>query len=390
MYTSNSNTKQEFCQECVSGVHSVQITPAYGDSVLVDIDYDRRTAGDSNNDEIIKKFQPKKKYSVLLSESYSRLALSRDPAYNSRSSRVFDCATLLEFRKALSDHADDSIPFKLTKANFCRDRLCPTCSWRRTMKIFGQVSQIMDKIDSDYDYIFLTLTVPNCSGVDLPGLISDLQKGFHRFVNYKRFKSAVVGFFRALEVTRNKDPTSKSYGTYHPHFHCILVVRKSYFKKKDYIHHDEFLKMWQKAMKDPTITQVFVERVRPGSAAEKEGAAASELLADSVKDLKAGVAEVAKYSVKSSDYIYEGNEKLTDEVVFTIAEALRGRRLCAFGGIFEDIRKQLQLDDAEDGDLIKVGDDEKLRPDVAYMVRRFRWNVGAYELLDDFVEFENE
>lgn len=379
MTVSNFNTDSVICQANLT--EQEQFLLKVGERV---------TAGDDNANEVLQRFEPKHKYSILLSESYSRLALSRSPVYNSRVNRVFDCGSYLEFKKPFSDFADDSVKFKLTYANFCRDRLCPMCSWRRSMKIFGQVSQIMDKLGSDYDYIFLTLTVPNCSGDELSQLINDLQKGFHRFINYKRFKSSILGFFRALEVTRNKDPSSKSFGTYHPHFHCILVVRKSYFKNADYIKRDEFLKMWQKAMKNPLITQVDVRRVRHGSKEEKEGFSDSDFLVNSVKDVTSAVKEVAKYSVKSADYIYAGNEKLTDEVVYTMAEALRGRRLCAFGGIFEDVRKQLKLDDAEDGDLIKVGDDEKLRPDVAYMVRRYKWRAGAYELFDDCIEDEND
>ena len=34
------------------------------------------------------------------------------------------------------------------------------------------------------------------------------------------------------------------------------------------------------------------------------------------------------------------------------------KRLIAFGGIFKEIRKELFLDDVEEGDLIKVSDDE--------------------------------
>lgn len=342
------------------------------------------SAADYNSAEVRQRFGEKRKFSVLLSESYKRIGKSGDSSYLRRSDRVSECGTYLEFRKSMSDMHDESVPFKLWNANFCRERLCPLCSWRRSMKIFGQVSRIMDFMGDDLAYIFLTLTVPNCEGDQLSALIDDLQNGFHKLVNYKRFRTAVFGFFRALEVTRNKDLKSYSYGTYHPHFHCILAVRKRYFKEKEYISHDEWLAMWRKAMKNPAITQVDVRRVRPKDMAAGEETA--KLLSDRLMDLKAGVAEVAKYTVKASDYIYEHDAKLTDEVVFTMSEALRGRRLCAFGGVFEDIRKQLQLDDAEDGDLIHVGDDETLRADVAYMVRKYQWSAGAYKLYDVHVE----
>lgn len=329
-----------------------------------------------NDKEVNERFAPKRKYSLLLSESFLRLGFDR------KSERVFDCGTFLEFRKSLQDLSDVSIPYRLSAANFCRERLCPMCSWRRSLKIFGQVSKIMDEIENKYSFIFLTLTVPNCSGNDLSATIDKLHKGFHKLFNYKRVKTACFGFFRALEITRNKNSKSKSFGTYHPHFHVIIAVHKRYFKGRDYIARDDWLNLWQKAMKDSSITQVDVRRVKPKDAILLDGSSAKF-----VKSLGSAVAEAAKYTVKSSDYIYENDSSLTDEVVSTLSAALFHRRLCAFGGIFEDVRKQLQLDDCEDGDLIHVDSDE-LRPDLGYMIRRYGWSAGVYKLTDYSVEFE--
>ena len=85
----------------------------------------------------------------------------------------------------------------------------------------------MDVIEDNYDFLFLTLTVPNCTGYDLPETIDNLQYGFRRLLQMKKFKNAVKGYFKALEVTINK----KRFCTamYHPHYHVILAVDKSYF-----------------------------------------------------------------------------------------------------------------------------------------------------------------
>ena len=64
---------------------------------------------------------------------------------------------------------------------------------------------------------------------------------------------------------------------------------------------------------------------------------------------------------------------------------MKNRRLCSFGGCFDVARKQLQLDDCEDGDLIHV-DGSELRSDVAYMVRRYKWSCGAYKLTEEIIE----
>ena len=320
--------------------------------------------------ELEKKFTPKRLLSDFLARSYLRLG------YDNKASRVASCGTFLEF-KANVDNSNNFVEdsWRLTQANFCRDRLCPMCSWRRSFKIFGQVSQIMDVIENDYSFIFLTLTVPNCQDYMLCSVIDDLQSGFRKLTQHKRFKNAVCGHVKVLEITRNIEKN-----TYHPHFHVILAVPLNYFTSNLYINHAEWLEMWRKAMKNPNITQVDVRRCKPSV---KEGEQA-------VKSIKSAVAEVAKYSVKSSDILGRLDKNgfliapypddIIDSSVLTLSGALYGRRLTAFGGIFKDIRKRLNLDDCEDGDLINI-DSNNIRQDLAVMIFRYKWSSGAYKLI---------
>ena len=324
--------------------------------------------------ELKKKWNVKKSAGEPLVMSFLRLGLDK------RAERCADCGTLLEFTPVMAagGESPQGLPpagsdtqrtkWHLRKANFCRDRLCPMCSWRRSYKIFGQVSQIMELIGHDYDFLFLTLTVPNVTASELHSKLDELNEGWHKFIKYKRIKSVLKGFFKALEITYNKLSD-----TYHPHFHVVLAVSKHYFKDKSYIQRDEWLTLWQRAMKDETITQVDVRRAKgkiKGSEISVEGAAASKALASAI-------AEIAKYSVKSSDYIFHDDDR-TDRVVGCLADVLTNRRLCAFGGCFADAHKQLQLDDAEDGDLIHL--DGELRSDLATQIYRYEWSCGAYKL----------
>ncbi len=337
----DDTTEKEFCQ----------------DNVLVkcNIDYTEYT-------EIEKKFTPKRKYSELLASSYERIG------FQNKASRVSDCGTFLEFAHEISSDGTISEKGKLHNANFCKDRLCPLCSWRRSYKIFAQASQIMELIGSDYKFLFLTLTVPNCAPESLSETISRLMLSWNRLIDYKLFKKSIKGFFRALEVTRNF-----SNGSYHPHFHCVLAVPKSYANSRDYITHDEWLEMWRNAYKDTSITQVDI-RVAKGKNKESDNA---------VKELSSVVAEIAKYAVKSSDYIFADDEALTDDIVRTLAEALRGRRLTAYGGCFKEAFKKLKLDDAEEGDLVHIND--KLNPSLAWLIVRYGWSAGAYKMTDSFI-----
>lgn len=301
--------------------------------------------------ELVTKFAPKRTDGEKLSQSYARLGETR------KAERCSDCGTWLQFSHSVDSNGAIDPHGRLVYANFCRDRLCPLCSWRRTLKIFSQVSKIMTVIEQDYEFLFLTLTVPNCTPEELPHTITKLMKGFDRLMKRKRIKTAVRGFFRALEVTRN----SKN-DTYHPHFHVILAVGKKYFKGTDYIPQAEWLQTWRDCYGDQSITQVDVRRARGK---------------DGTGDLGSAVSEIAKYSVKSGDYI-KSDEAQTDRIVAVLAGALRNRRLTQYGGIFKDVAKALKLDDPEDGDLIHVNDE--LHPAVAQLVFTYKWSVGCYKI----------
>jgi plasmid rolling circle replication initiator protein Rep len=243
---------------------------------------------------------------------------------------------------------------------------------------------------SDYDFVFVTLTVPNVDGSELSEEIDKMQAAWNRFIGYSRIKKAFLGYFKSLEVTRNNDIKSKNYGTYHPHYHIIFVVHKRYFRELDYIKRDELLELWKRAKRDDRITQVDIRRVTDK---QKQ----KEIIVDGVKqkvdftELGSAVAEIAKYAVKSSDFLGKMDKNgrivvplpdwLTDEIVSVYSIALAGRRLCAFGGVFEQVRKELNLDDPEDGDLIHE-DGEQLNADLAVMVARYGWSCGAYKLIE--------
>ena len=357
MSIDNNSTKKPICQEHTSAVEQ----------------------------ELQEKFAPRRLQSEMLAGSYERLH------FDNRAHRVNECGTYLGFGLPTDPAAGlhRGVPAagleltkpKLVTANFCRDRLCPMCNWRRSHKIFGQVSKIMSHISSDYAFIFVTLTVPNVQGCDLSKKIDEMQAAWDRLLHYKTIKQAVKGYFKAFEVTRNKKRSSPSYGTYHPHYHTVFAVAKDYFSGSDYIERDDLLKLWQKATRDPTITQVDMRRA--GTKKKREGMSDADALA-------ASVAEIAKYAVKSSDFLGKVDKAgrvyaplpdiEQDEIVLTLANALAGRRLCSFGGCFDEARKLLNLEDPEDGDLIH-DDDDILNPDLLGMIAYYGWSCGAYKLI---------
>lgn len=294
-------------------------------------------------------WKERKESTLDLAASYKRIG-------SNKYYRVLDCSTFLEFRLTTVND------LKLTKANFCKVRLCPMCSWRRSLKIFGQVSRVMDYVEENYNYkyIFLTLTVKNCYSEDLKSTLDLMTKAFNGMTRRKAFKQAVKGYFRSLEITYNKEND-----TYHPHFHMILAVNKSYFKNTDtYLTQKDWTNLWKSSLKVDYTPIVDVRRIRE----------------DDNKGFGKAVAETAKYTVKAEDFLIrneKGNiqENLTDEVVETLDNALHRKRLTSFGFIFKEIHKMLNLDDAEDGDLTNT-DNEELREDLTNIILRYQWNIG--------------
>ena len=305
-------------------------------------------AGKVNN------WQEKKCKSLILSNVY------KDLEFYSKFERVYNCGSFLEFKQ----FHDGSL--KLNKANFCKDRLCPLCSWRRSLKIFGQVSQIMDVLSKDTSkgYIFVTFTIKNVSGEQLAATIDQLMKGYHNLFRTKKIKRLIKGGFRALEITHNTNRHSKSFDTFHPHLHCIFSVDSNYcnskYRDRDYITQKEWVELWRNSLDIDYNPIVFVENIKK-----------------SADNLKKSVCEVAKYSVKDSDFLNEDND-LMRRAVYHLTTGINGRRLISFRGDFAKVKKELGLDDIVDGDLIHTDVQEDINEDLGYVILKYRWNIGFY------------
>lgn len=209
---------------------------------------------------------------------------------------------------------------KLHRSNNCDNRFCPICAWKKSRKNALKISVLMQYLreEEKKEFVFLTLTAPNVKADELDDEIKHYNKSFQRLMQRKEVKSVVKGYVRKLEVTYNKERDD-----YHPHFHVILAVNKSYFTDtKAYIARDRWLELWQKSTKNNLITQVDVRKVK-------------------ATDNKKEVSEIAKYSAKDSDY-------LEDEKVFdTFYKSLSGKRLIVYSGLFKDASKQYENKELE-------------------------------------------
>ena len=211
--------------------------------------------------------------------------------------------------------------------------------------------------DSENQFLFLTLTVRNCIGSELPQALDMMLKGYDYIFKRSKVKKSIVGSFRALEITHNTDINSESFDTYHPHFHCVLMVKKSYFHK-NYITQNEWSELWKHSINADYKPIVHIQKIE-----------------NSDKNIKKAVAETAKYSVKDSDLLND-DIVLQDSAISILDYALFNRRLISFRGEFSKIKQQLQLDDAIDGDLIHCDGNEEIRQDLDFVIERYSWHVG--------------
>ncbi|WP_226570197.1 protein rep [Bacillus stratosphericus] len=307
----------------------------------------------------------KKMRSSLVAAHYEALEKRTGaPYFLKKADKVCDCAEYLVFKR---DRKTGKL--KLTQAYFCKVRLCPMCAWRRSLKIASHNKLIVEEANRQYKpaWIFLTLTVKNVEGDDLKKTISDMMKSFNRLMKYKKVDSAVRGYFRALEITKNHEKN-----TYHPHFHVLIPVRTGYFGK-NYINQKEWTSLWKRAMKLDYIPIVHVQRVKGKKNIDAE--AIEKEVRKEMEEQKA-ILEISKYPVKDTDVI-RGNE-VTEEnldTVYYLDDALSARRLIGYGGILKEIHKEFNLTDAEDGDLVRIDEDEDEVANETFEVMA-HWHVG--------------
>ncbi|KAA9044635.1 protein rep, partial [Streptococcus agalactiae] len=193
--------------------------------------------------------------------------------------RVYQCAEVLKF----IEQQDGTK--KLYQSYFCKNKLCPICNWRRSMKYAYQAELVVNEAMKRYPkgrFLFLTLTIKNVSGKDLNKTLSKMTEGFNRLFKYKKVDKNVLGYLRATEVTY-----STEHEDYHPHLHVLLMVKPNYFSGRgdNYLTQEEWTKLWAKAMKLDYTPVVDIRTVK----------------AHKRKNLKSAIIETAKYPVKPFD-----------------------------------------------------------------------------------------
>lgn len=305
-----------------------------------------------------RKWNLHKQNNLKLVELYKQaIKISPNVISPKRLQDLADCASQLEY---LQDAEGNK---KLYKTYFCRVRLCPMCQWRRSLKLFSQVSKITDYINQNNQvrYLFITLTQKNCCGSELVQEINKINKSFSLLVDKTKrvqpatkFKKMLLGYIKSTEVTYN--PKTK---TYHPHLHCIFAVQGEYFNKENYINKNSWRAIWADLLKVDYLPQVNVQAIKPA------------------RQQKA-VAELAKYPAKVSSILNLPQAQAV-QVIIDLTTLCYKRRFVAFGGIFKKTKALLKLQDveAENADLVGAGNIKEFNY-VARAIYKYNVKFGCY------------
>lgn len=246
---------------------------------------------------------------------YKRLALDlaailelHSPLLYDRSQLIKNCGSVI----TVGLFADGGK--KVVHANFCRQRICPMCQRRKSLKTGADILKIQEKLGDGFRWLHLVLTVPNCSRSELNGTVNRLYKTSSEFFKDKRILQGFKGVLRCLEVSYNDTQDN-----YHPHLHCLIAVKKSYFNSRYYLSSDLLRWKWIYYWGASELLQIHV------TACEDVGA----------------VAEVAKYCVKPLDLDLPDNRKaIVTEQMF---DTLYGRRLMQTFGVVKEAAKALKI-----------------------------------------------
>lgn len=284
------------------------------------------------------KFQELKQKSFIMSAFYQQNGQFK------KANNIKYCGTNLIFKSCSNgDHTH------LVGANFCRERFCPMCAYRRQKKFYYSTLDIMNYITTlgIFEYTFLTLTVKNVKAHQLGASLNMLSKSWDKFLKRRKIKALVKGFIKAVEITYNKESNE-----YHPHLHVVLVFDKEYYKQH-YISHNNFMQLWKQCINSTYDPFVFIEKIENTAPGES-------------------VTEIVKYTCKWTDIV-------NNEVLRVFSSALRGKRCISYGGICKEVKAKLKIEDIESKTANLTDNDLSVCPNcgesLVYEVAT--WNFGA-------------
>lgn len=231
------------------------------------------------------------------------------------------------------------------RVNLCKDKFCYNCQSLLALRRQAKYSPVLDSYRDTHDIWHIVFTVPNCTGERLRITLLQMYRKFGYMVRYLDGRKKIrgidfkrygyIGAVRALEVTQNREDKS-----FHPHFHCMAVLRKdleftkkyinsysySYGEKVRYFVDLEILlqKIWYLLMNGQEVNAQAVADLKEGYS----------VTADCVRDGK--YHEVFKYAIKGS---FKDGSIYDYETFKTLYYALHNRKVIQGYGVLHNFKE---------------------------------------------------
>lgn len=258
----------------------------------------------------------------LVDSSHGRDQLQR------RAERMANCSDKIQYSYCQECHS-----MHVMRTWLCRDRLCPICNWRLSLKRIGEMMEVLSFIHENgeqYNAAMLTLTIKNMKIEDLPEGIDMLLSGWRLLSLRRPFKKYVKGYCRSIEITKGNK------GSWHPHIHALLFFDDEYNNE---LSTNDFVQMWQNSINADYTPICDIRR----SYSRKN------LKNDEVWDkMLKSTAEAIKYVAKDKIIVNASAEELSQ-----INNAIASKMLVSYGGIIRKARAALRLKDNDSPDLIQ-------------------------------------
>lgn len=277
--------------------------------------------------------------------------------YVGRGYRMKDCGSFIRYKIC-----PDCGTFYVERTNLCRDRFCPICNWRLSLKRYVKMHEVFDTIDRRYPravYTMITLTLKNCKKDYIDQALNRIGEAWHKITSSRKFQGLVAGYAKSIEITYNRQTHE-----FHPHIHSIIMWTGA--EQNDYI-----IDRWLE------LINGYGDELAVHSAQEGHEIYTVES-GETFGDSKLGaILEVFKYAIKNNDL----QDMPLNEFKALLGSVLN-RRLVSFGGIIKNVARELNAADLEEID----GEDQEITVckkcgsvDLDTMIYQWSFGTSSYQ-----------
>ncbi|EDT3915232.1 hypothetical protein AIA91_004491 [Salmonella enterica subsp. enterica serovar Gaminara] len=230
----------------------------------------------------------------------------------------------------------------------CRSRHCQNCQRIKAFVWQEKMKEIIPELSINFKngkYLFITFTVKNPKITNLRLVLKCMSRAYAKMFQRKAFRF-VVGGIRSTEITRGKSGDDEA----HPHFHAIICLKTTYFKKENYLSADEWGRHWGECLEAEFKKEGLEYNandypkgfprvdIRVAKSADGKQEITNKNIAEHGDQL---INYVLKYSIKGSDLLKDGK---ADAWFWEFDKQVKGIRMIAPVGVVKKMLADLERD----------------------------------------------